>query len=38
MPGVKAGTLAVPYELETPSGFRLVERPSATINLRVRKK
>lgn len=37
-PGVKAGTLAAPYELETPSGFRLVEHSGTTLNLRLRKK
>ncbi len=37
-PGVKAGTLAAPYELETPPGFRLVERPGTTLSLRLRKK
>lgn len=34
----KPGTQAVAYELETPPGFRLLERPGTTLNLRLRKK
>ncbi len=37
-PGAKAGTLSAPYELETPPGFRLVERPGATLTLRLNRK
>jgi YbbR domain-containing protein len=36
--GVKAGTHAFPFQIETPEGLKLLERPTNTVEVRLRKK
>lgn len=37
-PGARPGTVALSYEVEAPAGFRVLERPSTTMDVRIRRK